>query len=217
MAGEHHGAVVAFLRLRLTRALLGGLLFTLRRFGDALFGCEFAPPGLLSGDRGVLASELLLLGVDPFEGRVGGVERLAVAFFCFSERFGQSIVRFGRVVGDLVPLVGGCDRLCGGVRAALSSSIATARSAASALIFASSSARLVRARRSVPANSVRAPSMAVSTRCTFSVRASSAAWAWVSAWAGAAMRVCSRRTASVRLRETAAARAAAVRVQSCSR
>lgn len=73
LAGEQHGAVVAFLRLRLTLALLGGRLFTLRRFGDALFGCEFAAPGLLAGDCGVLASELLLLGVDPFEGLVGGV------------------------------------------------------------------------------------------------------------------------------------------------
>lgn len=114
LVGEHHGAVVAFLRLRLTRVLRGGLLFTLCRFGDALFGCEGASAGLLAGDRGVLASELLLLGVDPFEGLVGGVERLAVAFFCFAERLGQLLVRFGRVVGDLVPLVGGCDRLGGG-------------------------------------------------------------------------------------------------------
>lgn len=111
LACEHHGAVVAFLRVRLTRVLLGGVLFTLCRFDDGLFGCEFAPPGLFAGDCGVLTSELLLLGVDPFEGFVGGVERLAVAFFCFSERLGQSLVRFGRVVGDLVPLVGGCDRL----------------------------------------------------------------------------------------------------------
>ena len=102
LAGEHHGAVVSFLRLKPIRVLRGGLLFTLRRFGDGLFGCEVAPAALLAGDRGVLVSDLLLLGADPFEGFVGGVERLAVAFFCFAERFGQSLVRFGRVVGDLV-------------------------------------------------------------------------------------------------------------------
>lgn len=93
---------------------LGGLLFALHRFGHGLFGCEVTTPGLLACDRGVLVIELLLLGVDPFEGLVGGVERLALAFFCFAERLRQSLIRVGRVVGDLAPLVGGCDRLGGG-------------------------------------------------------------------------------------------------------
>lgn len=95
LPGEHHSAVVASVRRRLNRVLLGGLLFTLRRFGDGLFRCEVTPTRLLACDGSALPSELLLLGVDTFEGLVGRVERLAVAFFCFSERFGQPFVSFG--------------------------------------------------------------------------------------------------------------------------
>lgn len=94
------------------------------------------------------------------------------------------------------------------VRAALTCSTAVARSAASAVIFCSSSARLARARRPVLASSVRAASMGVSTLRTAAMRVSMSARAAVSAWAGWVIRVCSRRAFSVRVCAAADARVA---------